>query len=100
MRPTNGTAGTRSYERPGRAVRAGARRDIDPLLEDAEAFFLAAGADTPVRAIAHWAGVGIRTVDQRFPCRAELIEAMRRHADAHLAKRRRRVANASPAGAA
>ena len=66
-----------------RRLRADAQRSIDALLAAAKAVFATSGVDAPVREIAERAGVGVGTVDRRFPQRADLIAAVcRREMDA------------------
>ena len=64
---------------PARRVRADARRNIDALLETANAVFAESGVDAPVREIAARAGVGVGTVYRHFPKRSDLVIAVFRH---------------------
>jgi AcrR family transcriptional regulator len=57
-------------------VRADAKRNLDTLLQSANAVFATSGVDAPVREIAEKAGVGIGTVYRHFPQRADLIAAV------------------------
>ncbi|MDR3633237.1 MAG: TetR/AcrR family transcriptional regulator [Isosphaeraceae bacterium] len=57
-------------------MRADAQRNIDALLEAANAVFVASGVDAPVREIADKAGVGLGTVYRHFPQRSDLIVAV------------------------
>lgn len=59
--------------------RADARRNEQALLDAAAAAFVESGVDTPVRAIADRAGVGVATIYRHFPTRADLIVAVYRH---------------------
>ncbi|MGD1217317.1 TetR/AcrR family transcriptional regulator [Streptomyces krungchingensis] len=65
--------------RPGRALRADARRNEDRLLEAAAAAFAQEGAGASVKDIARRAGVGVGTLYRRFPSKELLIEAVYRH---------------------
>jgi AcrR family transcriptional regulator len=66
-----------------RTVRADAQRNIDVLLEEANAVFATSGVDAPVREIAKRAGVGVGTFYRHFPKRSDLVAAVfRREVDA------------------
>jgi len=64
---------------PARPKRADARRNEQTLLDAAAAVFVMSGVETPVRAIAAKAGVGMGTIYRHFPTRADLIVAVYRH---------------------
>lgn len=59
-----------------RRVRVDARRNIDVLVESAAKLFAESGLETPMRAIADSAGVGVGTLYRHFPTRSDLIVAV------------------------
>jgi AcrR family transcriptional regulator len=63
-------------ERPPRALRADAQRNIVSLLEAAKAVFATAGVDAPAKEIADLAGVGVGTLYRHFPQRSDLVTAV------------------------
>ncbi len=65
-----------SHERAPRRLRADAQRNIDSLLETAQAVFATSGVDTPPKEIADLAGVGVGTLYRHFPRRADLVKAV------------------------
>lgn len=65
--------------RPGKRVRADARRNTDALLTAAAEVFATSGVDAPVREITAKAGVGAGTLYRHFPQRSDLIAAVFRH---------------------
>ncbi|MFF3176692.1 TetR/AcrR family transcriptional regulator [Streptomyces sp. NPDC057900] len=70
-----GTTGAR----PGKRLRADARRSTDALLTAAAEVFATSGVDAPVRQITAKAGVGAGTLYRHFPQRSDLIAAVFRN---------------------
>src|SRR5215472_12057289 len=74
-------------------MRADAQRNIESLLEAANAVFGTSGVDAPAKEIADCAGVGVGTLYRHFPQRSDLVKAVfQREVDA--------CADAAPALAA
>lgn len=67
---------TADADRPGRALRADARRNRARVLEVAAEVFAAQGLSVPVHEIARRAGVGTGTVSRHFPTKQELFAAI------------------------
>jgi AcrR family transcriptional regulator len=66
-----------------RRLRADAQRNIESLLEAANAIFATSGVDAPAKEIADLAGVGVGTLYRHFPHRSDLVKAVfRREVDA------------------
>ncbi len=72
-RPTSAKA---DADRPGRALRADARRNRARILEVAAQVFATEGLTVPVHEIARRAGVGTGTVSRHFPTKQELFAAI------------------------
>lgn len=62
--------------RPGRPLRADARRNRERIVAAARAAFIASGGAVPLDDIAREAGVGIGTLYRHFPTREALVEAV------------------------
>jgi AcrR family transcriptional regulator len=60
-------------------VRADAQRNIQSLLEAANAVFVTSGVDAPAKEIADLAGVGVGTLYRHFPQRSDLVRAVLEH---------------------
>lgn len=58
-----------------RPLRADAARNVGRILRAARDVYGELGADAPVEAVAHRAGVGERTLYRRFPTKADLVRA-------------------------
>jgi AcrR family transcriptional regulator len=63
-------------DRPGRALRADARRNRAQILKVAAQVFATEGLSVPVHEIARRAGVGTGTVSRHFPTKQELFAAI------------------------
>jgi AcrR family transcriptional regulator len=61
---------------PERPLRSDAQRNRELLLATARQLFAERGVDVPLEEIAHRAGVSIGTLYNRFPARADLIDAV------------------------
>jgi AcrR family transcriptional regulator len=72
-RPDGGPAGT---ARPGRPLRAGARRNREQVLRAAGGLFATEGLSVPLDEIARRAGVGPGTVHRHFPAKETLFAAV------------------------
>lgn len=59
-----------------RPRRADARRNVDALIEAAQAVFATSGVDAPAKEITDLAGVGVGTLYRHFPQRADLVKAV------------------------
>ena len=62
-----------------RRMRADAQRNIESLLEAANAVFGTSGVDAPAKEIADLAGVGVGTLYRHFPQRSDLVRAVLEH---------------------
>jgi AcrR family transcriptional regulator len=60
----------------GTRMRADAQRNRSQILRAAREIFVASGPDAPLDEIARRAGVGIATLDRRFPRREDLIHSV------------------------
>jgi AcrR family transcriptional regulator len=58
-----------------RHLRADAARNAERILRAAREVFADVGSDAPLEEIARRAGVGVRTLYRRFPCKEELVRA-------------------------
>jgi AcrR family transcriptional regulator len=58
-----------------RPLRADAARNVARILRAARDVYSELGADAPLEAVAHGAGVGERTLYRRFPAKADLVRA-------------------------
>ncbi|GAA4581753.1 TetR/AcrR family transcriptional regulator [Planotetraspora phitsanulokensis] len=70
------TATDAGGQKPGRALRADARRNRARVLQVAAEVFAAEGLSVPVHEIARRAGVGTGTVSRHFPTKEELFAAI------------------------
>lgn len=61
---------------PERALRADAARNAELILCAAREAFADFGPEAPLEEIARRAGVGIRTLYRRFPCKEDLVRAV------------------------
>jgi AcrR family transcriptional regulator len=65
-------------ERPGRPMRADARRNYDNLVVAARKVFADQGGGASMEAVAKEAGVGVGTLYRHFPRRIDIVEAVYR----------------------
>jgi len=63
-------------QRAPRRLRADAKRNIDSLLDAAQAVFATSGVHAPPKVITDLAGVGVGTLYRHFPRRSDLVVAV------------------------
>ncbi|GAA4564609.1 TetR/AcrR family transcriptional regulator [Planotetraspora kaengkrachanensis] len=87
-------------QKPGRALRADARRNRARVLQVAAEVFATEGLSVPVHEIARRAGVGTGTVSRHFPTKEELFAAILLDRMEHLTGQADALAEGHDAGTA
>ncbi|MFD0730164.1 TetR/AcrR family transcriptional regulator [Planotetraspora mira] len=94
------TATDADGRKPGRALRADARRNRARVLQVAAEIFATEGLSVPVHEIARRAGVGTGTVSRHFPTKEELFAAILLDRMEHLSGQADALAEGHDAGTA